>query len=515
MAISFPTSPSLGDTYTYGSASWTWNGVSWDLPALSTSTFSVVAETARPKKWIKVYRVNPNSLGSSQTGTQTFTTITAAIAQVATDAGAAATGGHGYDPGPEFRRLILIDPGTYNEQITGFTNFTDFIGSSGVAGDVIVTQGGAVPTIEAGGKTSYMANMTILQTGSSSAGGVYPLHDDAVNGSNGSSPNGPQSLVCHNMIFTSQNANRTSAMGIGMPGRSNYLFIGCAFNAYSGGGPALNIHNTASQSFPASCIFYNCTSTANGTSTVLNCTDLGSGQSDRIAWIGGTMVTTGSAQVNLVNSAGSTLQVVLDPSVVTTAVTGATTIGSVSYTTTLPTYGVGGNTKDIETYYYPSKIGQILTIGNPNATPSGFASLTANRLYYMRVPITAAVNCQKILIGCSATGGNVWGGIFTDDGTGKPGDYLSPRLSAVAAAAGTMTLTTGYLRTLYPGIGSAWIGIVADSGTPTFLTSSYLSTIEPCYYQDLTPGFSALPTTATPVAVTAGTVVPVAQLLTS
>ena len=41
MAISLPSSPTVGQTYTLGGKIWTWNGTAWKLP-ITTSTLAVL-----------------------------------------------------------------------------------------------------------------------------------------------------------------------------------------------------------------------------------------------------------------------------------------------------------------------------------------------------------------------------------------------------------------------------------------------------------------------------------------
>ena len=53
MAISFPTSPTVNDTYTYNSKTWTWDGTVWRLTTsvvsvLSTPATSVTVSSAAP-----------------------------------------------------------------------------------------------------------------------------------------------------------------------------------------------------------------------------------------------------------------------------------------------------------------------------------------------------------------------------------------------------------------------------------------------------------------------------------
>ena len=468
---------------------------------------------AIPRKWAKVYRVNPSAPSGTQTGSLNYTTISAAIAAANADN----TFGNGYDNGPETRRLILVDPGTYTEQVN-VPHFVDIVGSSGNRADVVINYTGAGATISCGGITTYLAHLTVTQGGTSSGGGIYPLHDDALPGANGNTPFAPQSLVVNNCTFTSNNPNRTSAMGIGMPGRSNYLFVNCTFNSYptpTTGGPTLILHNTASQRFSSAAVFVNCIADAKGGTTPLVVTDLGSGQPDRISWVGGSAITTGPNQVQLTNSAGSTLQLALDPAVFTTAVTGATTASAVTYTASLASVGVGGNPQEIDSFYYPSRIRQSLVI-TPQCDISGFSTLTADRIYYIPVPIPAAVNVKDVLASVGTIGGGFASGLYYDDGSGKPAAYMTRSPGRLTVAAGLNTSPGLFVRTVFPGTGVIWIGIATESSTATYLSSNYLSTMRTVYYQDLTPGsWTQLPTTATPVALPAGTVVPVASLLTS
>ena len=44
MAIDFPTSPTLNQIYTYGSRSWIWNGLAWDINFSTSGTSGVDLE---------------------------------------------------------------------------------------------------------------------------------------------------------------------------------------------------------------------------------------------------------------------------------------------------------------------------------------------------------------------------------------------------------------------------------------------------------------------------------------
>ena len=88
--------------------------------------------------------------------------------------------GDGFDPGPQWRGRVLVDPGTYNEIFT-IPPFVDLMGTSGDPADVQVTFAvSSLPVITVVG-TSYVANITSTCTGTGKAGGVNQSAWDLTN----------------------------------------------------------------------------------------------------------------------------------------------------------------------------------------------------------------------------------------------------------------------------------------------------------------------------------------------
>lgn len=48
MAINFPASPSLNDTYTFSGRTWVWNGSAWQLQTESSTTLNSLSDVAAP-----------------------------------------------------------------------------------------------------------------------------------------------------------------------------------------------------------------------------------------------------------------------------------------------------------------------------------------------------------------------------------------------------------------------------------------------------------------------------------
>ena len=479
---------------------------------LDASAKAALLDRVTPRHWAKVYRVNASALPSEQTGSAVFSTIAAALAQIATDRGTVLTG-TGYDAGPEHRALVLIDPGTYAEQVAPAINFVDFVGSSGVASDVTIVYTGAGATMELAGYTTHVAHLTLSLGGTASGGGIYPMHADSDALAPGSKY-APQVKTFVDVTFVSTNPNRGEAAGLGIYAREQALFLDCTFTPYAGS-TGVNVHNTSTQTRAGTCTFVDCAITTSGGATCMQVSDLASGNADRIVWIGGSMTTSGANQIVWTAQTGTTLQLSVDPAVVTTPILNNTNPTTVSWSSSPWSIDVdGGESSFLNDYYRPLTVGRTTIVAPPSA-PDGNAALTANRLYYLPVDVGSAILTKtiRVMVGSSPTG-NIAAGLYQDDGTGKPGGYLTTKVPPITATAGVMTLVCAYLRRIFPGNRTLWIGIVVTDTASKVATSSTLAGAAACYYEDLTPGFSVLPTTATPVAVTATDVVPFGTVVT-
>jgi hypothetical protein len=430
---------------------------------------------------------------------------------VIADRGTVSTG-TGYDPGPQHLALILIEPGTYNEQIV-LPPFCDLVGATGDPADVTVQSDAASgATLELGGVTAYVAGIKFRQGGSVNAavGGVYAMHSDAVAAFPGTPGYGPTLKVFHNCVFESANPNRAEAAGVGMPGRSAHMFIGCTFKPF-GTSTAFNAHNTATQKRPATLTFVNCTF-ATAAAASLQVSDLGSTQMDRVTVIGGHMPAA-TNQIVWVTQTGTTLQLELDPAVVTTPVGNNVNPTTVSFVRSSADGIIAASSRDFDDFYYPDRRGRAVELSPGFGATLAAAALTANRVYYLPVDIDAAYLVQKIRVAAAAAGGKVAAGIYQDDGTGKPGAYLT-RSNTATLVVGSNAVPGFYLRCAWPGVRTVWIGVVADTSAAAsgLLCTASLSTTRALFYEDIAAGWANTPTTPTPVALAPGAVVPWATL---
>ncbi len=182
-------------------------------------------------------------------------------------------------------------------------------------------------------------------------------------------------------------------------------------------------------------------------------------------------------------------------------------------------------TQATRAFYSPSGLHEARSLTVPgSALTTG--ELVANRLYFIPFHIEKAMNLAKILafIATGATGH--LGAAFyvayygrTQLWTSPPvvnyGELSKPQPSVDGV--NTMTLNEAAPRTVFPGMGQAWIALVSDSALPTFSVSksSPTSASEQCYFQDLAPGWLAPPTTASPIALPEGSMVPRVGLVTA
>jgi hypothetical protein len=546
----------------------------WDGSAFHLGNFTTdaVPDLLRPTRWSHVYRVNPNgsrtltvnttnasstitatsgtftsadvglavsgtgipagatitgftdgthvTISSAATATNTgitltvsdgsYATIGAAITQATTDR-TALTGYVNENPGPWLRCLILVDPGTYNETAT-LLSYMDIVGSSGNREDVQWTWNGANPVIECSGKSNYLAHMAVIFGGTTTTTGTYALHADG-----SASLNAPATLICHDIRFRSDNPNRTSAMGIGTAGGQTQFYNQCVFENPLGG-DSINYHNTSgTQPSRSFCIFYNCTIiNGGGSGRGLLVTDQTSGKRDIVMWIGGSITVPGAnAKVALINTAQQLTTVVVDPAVATSAQMTQSNSGHIVRAKAFPVVPVNGLSELERDWFFPYRVEASKTVissAEMGAAVSGTVA-TANRVYFFPVTIDSARKIDALLVPVLSASGKISAGLYTDDGTGKPGLYLGAS-GITTAVAGQNALGISPNRYIFPGLGRVWIGVMADNTTITMPMDQYISTLANCYYADVSAG-SGVPTgTPTVTALAAGVAVPVAALRT-
>lgn len=503
----------------------TTNATNINTPSSATATslnatYGRRMEAARPHAWYKTYRVNPAGTNGA------YTTIGAAMNAIKTDNGAS----YGFNRGdnhPSQRRLVLIDPGTYNEIATPPMTFVDMIGTSGNRDDVIVWLSGNTSPLDASGKTMYVANMTFYLTGNATSTGVHAL--------NGTSGVTPTACMFENVRFKSDNTatNGPNAVNVLVNDGGGYLFYQCDFVQPSGNVQACEFGNRGnSRTRPGYIICVDCTASAPGCGiSVVNFLDVpGNAMPDTYAWIGGSIDSTGltgaGTQVNMLNfvnaqsaqlllSTGYTLNTVSYPTVVFTAPDDKIL---------LPDLPVGGLTDSVNAWFgydhRTSSPTQRYTY--PVTTPEAAAStLTANRVYYVPLDVRECAYVYGVSVGVVSPSGKILAGVYLDDGTGKPkGGMTRGQGTGLTTVVGQNIFTTMTYGAAVPGCivppgyGTVWLALVADNATATFVTSSLLSTVRNVYYQDISP-FTASPSSAAPILLPPGTPCPILSLISN
>lgn len=459
---------------------------------------------ARPRDWVRVYRVNKAG------GAGVFTSINAAVTQAKTDN--ASTQRYGYptnvaDSGPELRRLILIDPGEYNESINksgapgdavsvSCPPFLDFVGSSGNRDDVVIWQTGNYETVNVA-KSIYMAHLTLDCRGHATSTGVHALQSPGLRHSTG---------IFENVAFLSSNTATNGPNPVNVLTDENGLWLfykchmetaaGLNYQAFQGGSVPAN------RKRPGSTVFIECTAKApDSTGSVVNFLDAGGGQQDMEVWVGGEIEKTATNAYTIHNGYQSavttpTKRSVIDPAI-PNVLQPADKFGSPGTTDPnmvvrarppiiWPSNGMTDKTRD---FYLP----RIDTPGAVffSANPTGQSVLTANRMYLVPIEIPASMAVKFIRLPFLVGGGSSAVGLYKDrdDGTGIT--YVGRSGYASTAAAGTYNGNLSAAYTLHRGLGRVWIAVICDSATAEVAVSNILSTMKTCYYKDFAAGTQA------------------------
>lgn len=130
-------------------------------------------------------------------------------------------------------------------------------------------------------------------------------------------------------------------------------------------------------------------------------------------------------------------------------------------------------------------------------TPSSTTYPSATRIFYNRVYIPSQCTAYKLfwLNGATAATNNVQVGIYSDDGTNKPGAAVIRGTSTLAAGANACQYDNIADTPLGPGI--YWLAIWCNGTTTTLFSRSTSSAIiTPGMYIETAAG--GLPTSATP-----------------
>jgi hypothetical protein len=290
-------------------------------------------------------------------------------------------------------------------------------------------------------------------------------------------------------------------------------------------------------------MFYNCAVTKTGTfhkraePAPLHVADIGSGERDLFIWVNGPhgRIDRGldPHQLNIAGVAfrgavGYNSRYVVDPAITGISFESDVSIAprrltrKVTNPLPLPRHGMTPATR---AFYFPSALQATRSLTVP-AGPMTTGELVADRLYFIPFHIDKAMNLAKIraFIATGATGH--LGAAFYVAYYGRTQLWSSPpvvnygelgRPQPSVDGVNVMTMNEGAPRTVFPGMGQAWIALVSDSTLPTFSVSKSMPTTasEQCYFQDLAPGWLAPPSRALPIAIPEGSVVPRLGLVTA
>lgn len=364
--------------------------------------------------------------------------------------------GDGKDIGPDYRVDIVLGPGTYNEAV-GMADWINLYGATGNPDDVIITSNAAGEgTVRTWG-AAYFEGITIRSTEpASGTGQKYPLHLTS----------GPRTTAVVDCKMVTTNTVATgSGAAIGQDGASGSytLFYGCTITAVSTADWATNLHGAAGNTAPLDVVFVGCTA-----NRPVVYDELASGQADKVYWIGGT--------ANGLTVKGAATVTTIDPG----ATTGTVTATNVVSGSTWPAADGGVSSRD-RAHFYPSKIGTAHD-QKPVVTDAAPMTVTADRVYYVPVPISDAIHATHAGVEVTTAAG----ALNTHKSVQRGGTTPEPLFVNPAAT----TLTTGvfvedfyHFKDFYPGDERVWVRL-RFSAAAGVMGSVNLPGAVPCYYED-------------------------------
>lgn len=467
----------------------------WPFP---TTEDSLVLQ-ARPAAWAVVYEVAAD-------GSQDYTSISAALDAEQGRRSAAQIQG----VGPQDYAIVRVHPGVYEEKIRSFPQWA-LVGVTGERDDVLITADMDAtdnPVLSAT-QSMYVESVTFTATYSETA--VPPPGDTrAVVWNSNAGPD--TTIVFVNVRTDSRNAVLNSCAM--QPGhRNTYLFYRSRFETHglpsqtghSNGFQPFNVQTGLDVRYPnradlgSDVICIDCEAVTDSDELVTGVSDLGSGTSDRIAWIGGDITFDPSWQVAQYFHSkyhSSTHKDYRAHSWVTpeVAFAGEAVEGvdlhwqePPDLEAWLPSGAVGPKARD---YFYPQALD---TTGElPTGTPSGAFTMQPGRWYYIPVATTEARTLAGFSLDVTSytgTGGKLHAALWDcPPNVDEPKRWRSFGSSSPIAE-GTVTVHRGTYRNvrLYPGA-LLWVGVMADQEC---VVSAAVQ--ERAFYQDA-PAAPAAPT---------------------
>lgn len=434
--------------------------------ASSAARAQNLAAIVRPTKYAATYYVNADGSG-------THTTIKAA-----TDAAVAlqAKGGTLWVANDVYRSpdhpdrtvRIVIAAGTYLEQMQ-LVPFVHFVGATGDPRDVIV-QSALQKGAASGGYGCMVEHITM----DGSSGVWYAMH------------------LQSGVVSAFHNCRFIAAGGeiLGMDGYpdSLILFLGCTFTVTGATSIKANVHGAAANKLPLTIVFVDCTHPSG-----IAYSDLTSGQADVLHVIGGSV---GPVELNGAKVIGH---------IDSTAVTTVTLLNGAKaqYGKTPPPVPAGFLRRQDREHFYPlspAKSSYKPIVESDMAT----GSLTAARTYFIPMRISEYRKMHWINVAVTTALGTATPGLAADDGTGKPGVMVASA-GPLALAVGKNALYVAFPMHLFPG-DVVWAALQVSDATAVLSTSTLLSTLTECFYQD--GAMPARGAASTPVALPVGTRVP-------